>query len=173
MIEIVRPAGLIYRLSSWCSDEYYLFFSPPPRGEYLKTDITNWKLGVEKGTLYLLGRLEGNEFYSSNGCQVYIFRSDNPKLLFSTSEGSPFGWIRKYGDYYYYFVILPGMLGRLKLFVKDGEQVILFEEWKGQLEIDYRNDPGYGWWELKAPRSNSSTEPSGEGEDHWLMMGMD
>jgi hypothetical protein len=168
MIELVRPASLLYRISSWSADEYYLFFSPPPRGEYIKTDRTNWKLATEKGTLYLFGRLEGDEFYSSNNSrQVYIFKSDNPSLLFSTSEGSPFGWIRKYGEHYYYFVILPWMLDRLKLFIKDNDDIVLFEEWKGILEVSHRNDPGYGWWKLKEPRKSSSDE----GGEIWLMTG--
>jgi hypothetical protein len=171
MIELVRPASLIYRISSWCDDQYYLFFTPPPRGEYLKTDKTNWELALG-GSIYLIGRLEGDEFYSSRGCKTYIFRSDNPSLLFSTAEGAPFGWVRKYDDQYYYFVVLPWMLDRLKIFIKDNDEIVLFEEWKGNLEIDRRNDPGYGWWELKPPRSGGSSE-SGEGEDHWLMMGIE
>jgi hypothetical protein len=163
MIELVRPGELVYRLSdSNGCDEYYLFFTPPPRGEYLKTDIVNWRLARD-GALYLIGRPEGDEFYSSNGCRVYIFRSDNPNLLFSTPEGAPFGWRREYGGWYYYFMIMPAMLDRLKLFIKDGEDIVLFEEWKGQLEVDYRNDPGYGWWELKPPRG-SSGEDDDDGE---------
>jgi hypothetical protein len=163
MIEFVRPAELLYRITD-CNGchEHYLFFTPPPRGEYIKTDLTNWELAT-KGSLYLIGRLEGDEFYSAHGCQVYIFRSNNSDLLFSTPEGAPFGWIRKIGDYYYYFVVLPMMLDRLKLFVKDGEDIVLFEEWKGNLEIDRRNDPGYGWWELKPPRGDGS-EDDDDGE---------
>jgi hypothetical protein len=172
MIELVRPANLIYRLSSWCDDQYYLFFTPPLRGDYLKTDKTNWELAL-KGSIYLIGRLDGDEFYSSRGCQVYIFCSDNPKLLFSTPWGSPFGWIRRYEDHYYYFVVLPSDSDYLKVFINDDGDIMLFEEWKGNLEIDRRNDPGYGWWELKPPRSGGSGESGGEGEDHWLMMGMD
>jgi hypothetical protein len=171
MIEFIRPAELIYRLTdcNGCS-EYYIFFTPPFRGEYLKTDKTNWDLAIS-GSLYLVGSLEGDEFYSAHGRQVYIFRSNNPSLLFSTPEGAPFGWRRQFSQYYYYFMIMPMLLKRLKLFVKDNEEIVLFEEWKGQLEVDYRNDPGYGWWELKPPKGGGGRYE--EGEDHWLMMGIE
>jgi len=169
MIEFVRPAELAYRISDANNcNEYYLFFTPPLRGEYLKTDKTNWDLATS-GSLYLIGSLEGDEFYSAHGRQVYIFRSNNPSLLFSTPEGAPLGWMRQFGQYYYYFMIMPMLLKRLKLFVKDSEEeIVLFEEWKGQLEVSRRNDPGYGWWELEPPRGSSGEEDDGE---IWVMTG--
>jgi hypothetical protein len=169
MIEFVRPGELIYRLSdSNGCDEYYLFFTPPLRGEYLKTDKTNWDLAVN-GSLHFVGWLEDNEFYASRDREVYIFRSNNPSLLFSTPEGAPFGWVRRFGEYYYYFMIMPMLLGRLKLFVKDNDEIILFEEWKGQLEVSRRNDPGYGWWELRPPKGGSGEDD--DGGETWLMTG--